>query len=330
MMKNFDVIALGELLIDMTDNGLSGQGNTLFEANPGGAPCNVLAMLAGLGHKVGFIGKVGNDIFGHKLKAVLEEVHIDTRNLCMDNDCRTTLAFVETKADGDRDFSFYRNPGADMMLKTSDIREELLAQTRIFHFGTLSMTHPGVREATKYAVETAKAAGARISFDPNLREPLWESLELAKEQVLYGLGECDILKISDNEIQWLTGEEDFDAGVNKIREKYPITLILVSMGREGSRAYYRWGTPEQVWVEVPPYLQEATIETTGAGDTFCGCVLHYILEHGLEKLTSEQLTDMLKFANAAASAITTRKGALRVMPKPEEIEQLMTSGTATE
>ncbi len=322
-MKEFDVIALGELLIDMTDNGLSGQGNTLFEANPGGAPCNVLAMLAKLGHKVGFIGKVGNDIFGHKLKEVLKEVHIDTRNLCVDNDCRTTLAFVETKEGGDRDFSFYRNPGADMMLTTSDIQEELLEQTKIFHFGTLSMTHPGVREATKYAVESAKKAGALISFDPNLREPLWDSLELAKEQVLYGLGKCDILKISDNEIQWLTGEEDFDAGVRKIREKYPITLILVSMGRDGSRAYYRWGTPGQVRVEVAPYLQETTIETTGAGDTFCGCVLHYILEHGLEELDAEKLTAMLKFANAAASVITTRKGALRVMPNLEEIDRLM-------
>lgn len=322
-MKEFDVIALGELLIDMTDNGLSGQGNTLFEANPGGAPCNVLAMLAKLGYKVGFIGKVGNDIFGHKLKEVLKEVHIDTRNLCVDNDCRTTLAFVETKEGGDRDFSFYRNPGADMMLTTSDIQEELLEQTKIFHFGTLSMTHPGVREATKYAVESAKKAGALISFDPNLREPLWDSLELAKEQVLYGLGKCDILKISDNEIQWLTGEEDFDAGVRKIREKYPITLILVSMGRDGSRAYYRWGTPGQVRVEVAPYLQETTIETTGAGDTFCGCVLHYILEHGLEELDAEKLTAMLKFANAAASVITTRKGALRVMPNLEEIDRLM-------
>lgn len=322
-MKEFDVIALGELLIDMTDNGLSGQGNTLFEANPGGAPCNVLAMLAKLGHKVGFIGKVGNDIFGHKLKEVLKEVHIDTRNLCVDDDCRTTLAFVETKEGGDRDFSFYRNPGADMMLTTADIQEELLEQTKIFHFGTLSMTHPGVREATKYAVESAKKAGALISFDPNLREPLWDSLELAKEQVLYGLGKCDILKISDNEIQWLTGEEDFDAGVRKIREKYPITLILVSMGRDGSRAYYRWGTPGQVRVEVAPYLQETTIETTGAGDTFCGCVLHYILEHGLEELDAEKLTAMLKFANAAASVITTRKGALRVMPNLEEIDRLM-------
>ncbi len=322
-MKEFDVIALGELLIDMTDNGLSGQGNTLFEANPGGAPCNVLAMLAKLGHKVGFIGKVGNDIFGHKLKEVLKEVHIDTRNLCVDDDCRTTLAFVETKEGGDRDFSFYRNPGADMMLTTSDIQEELLEQTKIFHFGTLSMTHPGVREATKYAVESAKKAGALISFDPNLREPLWDSLELAKEQVLYGLGKCDILKISDNEIQWLTGEEDFDAGVRKIREKYPITLILVSMGRDGSRAYYRWGTPGQVRVEVAPYLQKTTIETTGAGDTFCGCVLHYILEHGLEELDAEKLTAMLKFANAAASVITTRKGALRVMPDREEIDRLM-------
>ena len=145
-MKKFDVIALGELLIDMTDNGVSGQGNTLFEANPGGAPCNVLAMLTKLGYRTGFIGKVGEDLFGRKLKSVLEEVGIDTSNLCVDSDCRTTLAFVETKEDGDRDFSFYRNPGADMQLRKDDIHVELLEQVRLFHFGTLSMTHEEVRE----------------------------------------------------------------------------------------------------------------------------------------------------------------------------------------
>ena len=215
-MKEYDVIALGELLIDMTDNGLSEQGNTLFEANPGGAPCNVLAMLRKLNHKVGFIGKVGDDIFGHKLKDVLKNVGIDTDNLLIDKNCRTTLAFVETHSDGDRSFSFYRNPGADMMLQKEDINENLLGQTKIFHFGTLSMTHENVRQATMYAVETAKKNGAIISFDPNIREMLWESLETAKEQVHYGLKMCDVLKISDNEIQWLTGEQDFTAGVKKI------------------------------------------------------------------------------------------------------------------
>ncbi len=313
-MKKYDVIALGELLIDFTQNGLSEQGNGLFEANPGGAPCNVLSMLNNLGKKTSFIGKVGNDQFGKTLKKALEELGIGTENLLMDDEVHTTLALVHTFADGDRDFSFYRNPGADMMLTVDELNLDLIRNTRIFHFGTLSMTHEGIRATTKKAVETAKEAGDLISFDPNLREPLWDSLDNAKEQVRWGLGKCDVLKISDNEIQWLTGEEDFTAGVKKIREEFPIPLILVSMGRDGSRAYYG-----DHYVEVAPFLQENTIETTGAGDTFCACVLNYVLEHGLEALTDEQLKEMLTFANAAASIITTRKGALRVMPTREEV-----------
>ena len=321
-MKEYDVIALGELLIDMTDNGLSEQGNTLFEANPGGAPCNVLAMLRKLNHKVGFIGKVGDDIFGHKLKAVLNDVGINTDNLLIDKDCRTTLAFVETHADGDRSLSFYRNPGADMMLRKEDINEKLLEQTKIFHFGTLSMTHEDARQATMYAVETAKKNGAIMSFDPNIREMLWESLETAKEQVHYGLKMCDILKISDNEIQWLTGEQDFTAGVKKIRAEYDIPLILVSMGKDGSRAYYLEEGSSEIFVEEKAVLQKNTIETTGAGDTFMGCILHYILQKGLKGLKQADLSEMLQFANAAASIITTRKGALRVMPNLQEIEKM--------
>ena len=313
-MKKYDVIALGELLIDFTQNGLSEQGNGLFEANPGGAPCNVLSMLNNLGKKTSFIGKVGNDQFGKTLKKALEDLGIGTENLLMDNEVHTTLALVHTFADGDRDFSFYRNPGADMMLTVDELNLDLVRDTRIFHFGTLSMTHDGIRATTKKAVETAKEAGALISFDPNLREPLWDSLDNAKEQVRWGLGKCDVLKISDNEIQWLTGENDFTAGVKKIREEFPIPLILVSMGRDGSRAYYG-----DHYVEVAPFLQENTIETTGAGDTFCACVLNYVLEHDLEALTDEQLKEMLTFANAAASIITTRKGALRVMPTREEV-----------
>ena len=313
-MKKYDVIALGELLIDFTQNGLSEQGNGLFEANPGGAPCNVLSMLNNLGKKTSFIGKVGNDQFGKTLKKALEELGIGTENLLMDDEVHTTLALVHTFADGDRDFSFYRNPGADMMLTVDELNLDLIRDTRIFHFGTLSMTHEGIRATTKKAVETAKEAGDLISFDPNLREPLWDSLGNAKEQVRWGLGKCDVLKISDNEIQWLTGEEDFTAGVKKIREEFPIPLILVSMGRDGSRAYYG-----DHYVEVAPFLQKNTIETTGAGDTFCACVLNYVLEHGLEALTDEQLKEMLTFANAAASIITTRKGALRVMPTREEV-----------
>ena len=318
-MQTFDVAALGELLIDFTENGISGQGNPLFEANPGGAPCNVLALLAKLGHKTAFIGKVGKDFFGTQLKDAIQEVGICADYLCMDEEVHTTLALVHTFPDGDRDFSFYRNPGADMMLTEEEVSEDLIIGSKIFHFGTLSMTHEGVRAATKKALDIAKENHVTISFDPNLRPPLWNSLEDAKEQVLYGLGYCDVLKISDNEIEWLTGEEDYTNGVSWIKERFPdIKLILVSMGKDGSRAYYG-----DMLVEAAACINEKTIETTGAGDTFCGCVLHYLLEHGLEGLTEENLKEMLRFANSAASLITTKKGALRVMPEREEIIENM-------
>lgn len=317
-MKTFDVVALGELLIDFTENGTSVQGNPVYEANPGGAPCNVLSMLNKVGKRTAFIGKVGQDIFGKRLKTVLEETGIDVSNLIMDADVRTTLAFVETFADGDRDFSFYRNPGADMMLREEELDMDLLKDTRIFHFGTLSMTHEEVRKATKTAIRIAKESGALVSFDPNLREPLWKSLDEAKEQVAYGLSQCDILKISDNEIRWFTGEEDFDAGIARLRSQYNIPLIMLSMGKDGSRAYYK-----DLRVEAAPFLQENTIETTGAGDTFGGCCLYHVLEYGIDGFNEEKLGRMLTFANAAASIITTRKGALRVMPDGAEVERLM-------
>ena len=317
-MKNYDVTALGELLIDFTENGESSQGNPLFEANPGGAPCNVLAMLSKLGHKTAFIGKVGNDFFGEQLKRAITEVGIDSGYLLKDDEVHTTLALVHTYPDGDRDFSFYRDPGADMMLTENEISEVVIKDSGIFHFGTLSMTHEGVRAATKKAVRFAREAGALISFDPNLRPPLWKSINEAREQILYGLEQCHILKISDNEIQWLTGKTDYTEGVEWINERYRIPLILVSMGKQGSRAYYNGRM-----VEAAPFLQENTIETTGAGDTFCGCVLHYICENGLEDLSDEDLKQMLTFANAAASLVTTRKGALRVMPEEEEILELL-------
>ncbi len=319
-MKSFDVVALGELLIDFTENGISSQGNPIYEANPGGAPCNVLAMLNKLGRKTAFIGKVGKDIFGSRLKATLEEVGIDTSNLITDEDARTTLAFVETLPGGDRNFSFYRNPGADMLLREEELREELLKDTKLFHFGTLSMTHEAVCRATKRAIAVAKENGAVLSFDPNLRPPLWSSLEEAKEQVAYGLSQCDILKISDNEIQWFTGETDFDAGIRKLRAEYDIPLIMLSMGKDGSRAYYK-----DLRVEAAPFLQESTIETTGAGDTFGACCLHHVLKYGLDNLNEERLREMLMFANAAASIITTRKGALRVMPEAEEVTEFLES-----
>lgn len=318
--KSYDVTALGELLIDFTENGMSTQGNPIMEANPGGAPCNVLAMLEKLGKKTAFIGKVGKDMFGEQLKNAVEEVGIDTRNLIMDDEVHTTLAFVHTYPDGDRDFSFYRNPGADMMLTKEEIQEDLIRDSRIFHFGTLSSTHEGVREATRHAIEVAREAGCIVSFDPNLRPPLWKSLDDARKEIEYGLTKCDILKISDNEVEFLFGTTDYDKGAAIIREKYNIPLVLITMGKEGSRAYYK-----DLRVESAPFLQENTIETTGAGDTFCASSLNYVLEHGLDNLTEENLYELLTFANAAASLITTRKGALRVMSTREEVEEFKAS-----
>lgn len=318
MSKKYDVVALGELLIDFTENGTSSQGNPILEANPGGAPCNVLAMLNKAGHTTGFVGKVGNDMFGTQLENALVEVGISTEGLVKDDKIHTTLAFVHTFEDGDRDFSFYRNPGADMMLSADEINQEMIKDCKIFHYGSLSMTSDVCLEATKKGIEMAKEAGAIISFDPNLREPLWDSLDNAKEKIAFGMSKCNVLKISDNEIQWFTGKEDFEEGIEVLKSQYDFDLILLSLGRDGSMAFSKSSK-----AIVKPFLQENTIETTGAGDTFCGSVLHYILENGLKDYNEQELTDMLTFANAAASIVTTRKGALRVMPSMEEIKDLM-------
>lgn len=316
-MKKYDVVALGELLIDFTENGISSQGNPIFEANPGGAPCNVLAMLQKLGKKTAFIGKVGNDIFGRQLTEVVKSAGIDVANLVTDSKVPTTLAFVHTLAGGDREFSFIRDPGADMMLRKEEINADIVKSARIFHFGTLSSTHDGVREATRYGVDIAKESGALISFDPNLRPPLWNSLEDARKEIEYGLSKCDILKISDNEIEFMTGSTDYDKAVRELMEKYHIKLAFATLGKNGSRAYYG-----DIKAECGVFKVD-TIETTGAGDTFCGSALNYVLEHDINGLTENDLRELLTFANGAASLITTRRGALKVMPEKEEIVELI-------
>lgn len=321
--KQFDVVALGELLIDFTENGHSGQGNSLFEACPGGAPCNVLAMLRKTGRRCAFVGKVGDDLFGRVLRDTIADAGIDTESLILDPEIPTTLAFVKTFENGDRDFSFYRKPGADMMLTEEELPEETLKNARIFHFGTLSMTHEGIRRATVRAIETAKSGGALISFDPNLRPPLWENLEEAKEQIAWGLGRCDILKIADNELEFMTGETDFVKGASILHRRYPnIRVLNVTAGAEGSYSFYGEEPP----VFVPAFRLGGTIETTGAGDTFCGSVLNFILDHDIRHLTPEERRDMLRFANAAAYLVTTRKGAIRAMPEPDQVAALLTAG----
>lgn len=318
MEKRYDVAALGELLIDFTRSGVSPQGNPLWEANPGSAPCNVLAMLTRLGHTTAFLGKVGQDGFGDQLETALREVGIDTRALRRDGEVPTTLAVVHKKPNGDRDFSFYRKPGADLMLYIDELDTALLADCRIFHFGTLSLTAEPCRATTRKALALAGQAGALRSFDPNLREPLWDSLDDAREQVLFGLAHCDILKISDNEIQWLTGETDFDRAVRWIQSRFTIPLILLTLGPDGSRAWCGGVTATH-----PGFKLSNTVETTGAGDTFMGCALHYVLANGWHPYTEEELSGLLRFANAAAAIITTRPGALRVMPKAQEIKALL-------
>ena len=318
MEKRYDVTALGELLIDFTENGLSGQGNPLFEANPGGAPCNVLAMMNRLGKKTAFIGKVGQDQFGRTLKASLEELGIGTENLLLDKNVHTTLAFVHTAEDGDRDFSFYRKPGADMMILAEEVQEDLIASSRVFHFGTVSMTDEPTRGATVKALEYARKHQVMVTFDPNLRPPLWRNLQEAKEQIWYGLSQCSAVKMSEEELEFITGERSLDRGVEAVRNRFDIPLICITMGKQGSKAYYG-----DAAVEKAGFVQEHTIETTGAGDTFCASMINYILDHGIQGLTEKDLEEMLTFANAAASIITTRKGALRVMPTREEVQALL-------
>ena len=317
-MKMFDVTALGELLIDFTENGVSENGNPLLEANPGGAPCNVLAMLNKLGRKTAFIGKVGNDNFGRFLADTVKKSGTDITNLVYNDTVPTTLAFVHTLAEGEREFSFYRQPGADMTLAKEEVMTDIIESSRIFHFGTLSSTHPGVREATRFAVEFAKEKGLLISFDPNLREPLWESLDDAKREIEYGLSKCDILKISDNELEFMTDTRDYDEGIRRIREKYDIPLIFLTLGKDGSRAYYK-----DIRVERPAYQGVNAVEKTGAGDTFEGCALDFVLEYGINGFDESKLSELLDFANAGAAIITTRKGALKVMPDKMEIARIL-------
>ena len=251
------------------------------------------------------------------LSETIKDCGICADGLVFDDIVHTTLAFVHKKTDGDRDFSFYREPGADMMLRKCEIDEEIIKSAKIFHFGTLSSTHEGVREATRYGVDIAKESGALISFDPNLRPPLWDSLEDARREIEYGFEKCDILKISDNEIEFMTGLTDYDKAVRELMEKYDIKLAFATLGKNGSRTYYGDLKAECRGFKVN------TIETTGAGDTFCGSALNFILEHDINALTENDLKELLAFANAAAAIITTRRGALKVMPEKKEILDLL-------
>lgn len=313
----YDAVSIGELLIDFSSSGMSAQGNPIFEANPGGGPCNALAMLAKLGKNTAFIGKVGTDMFGRMLRETLGEIGIDGAGLICDPSVNTTLAFVHNAPDGERDFSFFRKPGADMLLRSEEVNKELLGNCRIFQFSSVSMTHQPSRMATMDAVTEAKERGALIAFDPNLRPPLWESLEEAKRQIYWGCSMCDVLKVSEEELSFL-GYDPLSGAAELLRKHQNIRLLLLTKGREGAEGF--WG---DYHVACPTFTDVKTIDTTGAGDSFFGCCLSFILGYNLDCPNEEALKEMIVFANAAASLITTKKGALRVMPGREEILQLL-------
>ena len=317
MEKTIDITAMGELLIDFAEYGTSEYGNRLLEVCPGGAPCNMLSMASRLGKKTAFIGKVGNDNFGRFLRKTIVSTGIDDTGLLTDDKAPTTLAFVHTLEGGEREFSFCRNGSADTMLKAEELKTDLIKSSRVFHFGTLSMTDEPVLSATKKALETAKESGCIISFDPNLRPPLWKSLDDARAAMEYGFERCDILKIADNEVEFITGTCDYDAGISRIIQKYDIPLVFLTMGKNGSRAYYKGLRIEADGFKVN------SIEATGAGDCFCASAVCRVLDRGPDNLSAEMLKDILVFANAAAAIVTTRKGAILSMPTEDEVLTLL-------
>jgi fructokinase len=312
---NYDVTALGELLIDFTPQGENDQGISLFARNPGGAPANVLAMNNKLGGKTAFIGKVGDDEFGRFLERTLRESGIDTAGLVMDPAVNTTLAFVHLDKAGDRSFSFYRREGADLMLTAGEINRGLIDQAEIFHFGAVSLTGEPCRSAVYAAAEYAKERGKIISYDPNYRPLLWASEAEAKAEMAKPLALADILKVSGEEMAFLAGESGLERGASLLAERGP-AIVLVSLGPKGAFYFCAGGS-----ARMPAY-DVKTIDTTGAGDAFLGAV-HWRLRgktrEQLRDISGEELADIVDFANAAGSLATTKRGAIPAMPALAEI-----------
>ncbi|WNS43613.1 PfkB family carbohydrate kinase [Paenibacillus sp. MMS20-IR301] len=316
-----DVIAIGEVLIDFTPAGRSTGGNEQFECNPGGAPANVAAALSRLGARTALISKVGEDQFGSLLYRTLQDSGVDVSEISVTNEASTTLAFVHLDEQGDRTFSFFRKPGADTFLDAKDVPLGLIESSRLLHYGSLSLTHEPARTATRTAVLKAKEAGVLLSFDPNIRFALWESKEEAKQQIFWGLKYADILKISEEELFFITGTSEVEKGSLELQKRFDIMLIVVTLAEKG--CYYRLAGQDGY---VPGFKVKA-IDTTGAGDAFLGCLLSKLLENenSLHDLTSQQMTSILTFANAGGALVTTRKGALGSMPTTDEINQMIDS-----
>lgn len=318
-----DVTALGEVLIDFTPCGKSPAGMNVFEQNPGGAPANVLSALARLGKRTAFIGKVGDDIHGAFLRETLIRENIDTAGLITDKDYFTTLAFVELSETGERKFSFARKPGADTQLRKEDLPADLLNSTKIFHFGSLSLTDEPARSATVAAAETAKKAGSIISYDPNYRALLWDSPETATDRMRSVLSYVDVIKISDEETVLMTGAESPEDASRILFEK-GIPLVVVTLGKNGALVR----TASGVW-SVRPHSAKV-VDTTGAGDSFWGGFLYKLLESGCrpEDVTADQAEDFLVFANAVATLCVQKRGGIPAMPRLPEVLELYKLGPA--
>ena len=312
----FDITAIGELLIDFTPAGQSERGELLFARIPGGAPANVLAAAAKLGSRTAFLGKVGADAFGSFLRGTLNSLGVCTEGLLANPDVHTTLAFVQLDEHGDRSFSFYRKPGADVTLEFSEVRLDLVDESRVLHFGAVSLTDEPSRTATLETAAYAKRRGKLVSCDPNFRAPLWDSAENAKAQMLRGLALADIVKVSGEELELLTGTSDPERG-SALLAGYGPSLVFVSLGGDG--AFCRRG---ELTARLPAYDVQ-TVDTNGAGDSFFGAVLHRLAGKSLGELralTREELEDILSYGNAAGSLTTTRRGSIPALPDEAEIE----------
>ena len=310
-----DVAALGELLIDFATISADGEGYPTMAAHPGGAPANFLAALAKFGASTALLGKVGRDTFGKLLTDTLRKAGIDTRGLVADDTVFTTLAFVTFDETGDRAFAFSRKPGADTCLRFEELELGLIDEARVFHFGTLSLTDEPARSATYRAVDYAKSRGKLITYDPNLRKPLWNDLDECRKQLLWGLSQADVVKISDEEVAFLFGLEPV-AGAAHILENFGVKLVFVTCGADGC-----WFQNAQASGWIPALKEIQVIDTTGAGDIFGGSALWKLLQLGKapETLTEDELTDVVRFACTAAGLSTTRPGGISSVPDHEEI-----------
>ena len=308
-----DITTIGEILIDLTQSGKTEQGIPKFDANPGGAPANLAVAAARLGARTAFIGRVGNDSFGDYLKRCLAENGVDVRGMSVDEKARTTLAVVALDERGERTFSFYRDPSADVNLSMEHVPMELLGSTKVLHFGSVSLTAEPARTATLEAAKTAKASGAYVSYDPNYRASLWPDEETAVGNMTEPLSMVDILKVSDEELPLLTGCTDPEKGSARLTDQ-GVRLVLVTLGAHG--AFYRFDGHTGHVPGVPCQVGD----TNGSGDTFFGAALSQLVKlDSLDQLTVPELRRILAFANKAASITTSRHGAIPAMPTLEEV-----------